>query len=273
MLRDPARNTIELSVSGDRITALELILLDKDKRITPLDLEMVTDFLLEAAGLSSGKIHKFNEQMQSVIQSIVASTDKEPIRLNASRYLLTLRRPDPGEPLSFYRITVNSMDASREVLAEHSAPTLDTSTGSSSEDRKLKGEFQSLVESWHKIKHAVVRQLKKEDLSSVLAGKALARQTDAINWLVKNGKHYEMKSQGIELERFEALEPGKRYSVYVEVRESSKLIDDKSRQVLKQSDDSYQVNYTVEKIKGHWYITDSMIVEEAGAKAKRGSNS
>ena len=76
-----------------------------------------------------------------------------------------------------------------------------------------------------------------------------------------------MSAKGISVERFSEITPGQKYAVFVEIKELSKLMDDTNNQVIKETDDSYKVNYTVEKINGEWFITDSAFVDKSTTPA------
>jgi hypothetical protein len=126
---------------------------------------------------------------------------------------------------------------------------------------ELKSEFTNLITKWQSLKKAAVKERDSSSLFQVLGGKALARQTDAIKWLVTNQKHYDMSAKNINVDRYTELAPGEKYSVYAQLTEMSKYIDDGTSpsQVLKDTTLTYSVIYTVEKVDGRWVITDSAL--------------
>jgi len=151
---------------------------------------------------------------------------------------------------------------------ESGAPPTETSSSKAlSKDELLKKQFLDLIVNWQRIKKTAVRQQQTNELSQALAGKALTRQSEAIKWLAGNHKYYEMISQGATLEHFDSLIPGKKYAVFVEVKEKSRYIDESGKQKPKETDDTYKVNYTIEKIGQHWLITDSALIKQGTKKS------
>jgi len=126
---------------------------------------------------------------------------------------------------------------------------------------QLKHEFLELIESWQRLKKTAVRQRETTELSQVLAGAALTRQSNAIKWLAANHKYYDMTPKGAQVNRLEEQTPDKKYYVYAQVKESSKYLDEANGQILKDSEDTYNVRYTVEKSGDHWVISDSALVK------------
>lgn len=96
----------------------------------------------------------------------------------------------------------------------------------------------------------------------MLSGRALVRQTDAIKWLQANKKYYDMNPRSVVVDRFNELTKGQKYAVYAQVKESSKYMDEPTGQVIKDSEDTYNVNYTIEKSGDKWLISDSAIVTQ-----------
>jgi len=139
-----------------------------------------------------------------------------------------------------------------------------------SKDEQLKKDFQDVIQNWQLLKKTAVKDRKTNLLTSALAGKALIRQSDAIKWLAGNHKYYDMTPGGAKIEKVNALVPGKKYAVYAEVKEKTKYLDDSTDQVLKATDDTYKVNYTIEKIGEHWLITDSALVKTSTEKQGQG---
>ncbi len=134
-------------------------------------------------------------------------------------------------------------------------------------DEQLKKEFQDVIQNWQSLKKTAIKERKGDLLSQALAGKALIRQSDAIKWLVNNHKYYDMTPGGAQIEKIEALVSGKKYAVYAVVKEKTKFVDEATKQVLKETDDTYKVNYTIEKIGEHWLITDSALIKASASKS------
>lgn len=148
------------------------------------------------------------------------------------------------------------------------APETVEATGNQTAPVSLKDTFRDVINGWQKLKKVAVRQKDTSELSTVLSGRALVRQSDAIKWLVANHKYYDMNPKGTVVDRFVELNKGQKYAVYAQVREASKYIDEPTGQVIKDSDDVYNVNYTIEKVADKWLISDSAIVNPPGKPAK-----
>lgn len=94
------------------------------------------------------------------------------------------------------------------------------------------------------------------------------RQSDAIKWLQTNHKYYDMNPRTVVVDRFVDIVKGQKYAVYAQVKESSKYMDEPTGQVIKDSEDTYNVNYTIEKSGDKWLISDSSIVGQPTKSAK-----
>ena len=248
-------------------------------------MQMAVDFLLEAVGTKGKKIARLNGELEKNKQSILFKSDTNPLSFNAGHYLVYIQRQEAGGSERWnYSIRVNSRDASADVLKEHSVvsgggtvpgtqddhaagsasgpvtpvESAGGSTGNTSDP--LKEEFANVIKNWQKVKKSVVRQRQLEDLTQCLSGRALQRQSDAVKWLITNHKYYDMNPLGVTVFRYSELTAGSKYSVIAQVKEASKLMDEQSGKVVKETTDSYKVNYTIEKSGDHWLITVSAIV-------------
>lgn len=149
---------------------------------------------------------------------------------------------------------------------EDSTTTSESSTPSP--PGTLKDIFRETIFNWQKLKKVAVRQRDTSELSTVLSGRALVRQTDAIKWLQTNKKYYDMNPRSVVVDRYNELVKGQKYAVYAQVKESSKYMDEPTGQVIKDSEDTYNVNYTIEKSGDKWLISDSAIVTQPKNKTK-----
>jgi hypothetical protein len=277
-LVDPAGNHLRLSVDADKVTVAELAIARRKPALKDfLDLEMAADFLLEAVGTKSQKIATLNAALEKDKQAVLFKSDASPLSYAAGHYLVFIQRQkEQGGELYNYSIRVNSRDASRDAIKQHevsgSAPlpgSQDTEAPSTppaaaeaaaTAGDGLKEQFVAVIKNWQKVKKSAVRSRQATELAEALRGKALQRQSDAIKWLVTNHKYYDMTPLSVTVSRYSELAPGSKFSVIAQVKESSKLIDEASSKVIKESSDTYNVNYTVEKIDDRWLITDSAIV-------------
>lgn len=278
---DAGHNRLKVEVRGEQVTQAQLDLL-RDKPVAQelLDLEMGCDFLLESLGAKPAHISDFNQQMEKHNESILSKSGAE---LSAGHLLVAIHRsPVSGTDKVNFDIRVINKEASPDIIKEHSAGTTeaavapvpgtaavssepDNDKSQTSSGNQMKDEFVNLISNWQKIKKSAVRERQVSHLTDILSGRALARQSDAVKWLTSNHKYYEMNPRGVIVDRYTELAPGKKYAVFAQVKEGSKLIDDATGQVLKEAEDTYKVNYTVEKVGEHWFITDSSVIATTSA--------
>jgi hypothetical protein len=266
---DKNQNRLRIKVADEKVTEAQLhIVKDKPVAADFLDLQMSADFLLEAVGVKDKKIVEFNKEIEKSKDTFLRA-DSKPLDLPVGRYLVSfLRQPIQGQDKFNYLIRINSQDASKDAIKEVgvTAPTpapvetaVATPPAPPSGD-ELKETFAGVIKNWQKIKKSAVRQRQTAELAEILAGRALTKQTDAVKWLASNKKYYDMNPRGVTVEKFTEVAPGKKYVVFALVREASKYIDEASGQTLKETDDTYKVNYTIEKVGERWFITDSALV-------------
>lgn len=281
---DAARNTVKLDTSGNQITRAELgFARGSGDNKDFLDLEMTSDFLLEALGAKPARIAEFNSELEKNRDRVMSG--KNAHSFVAGRYQVTIDRTGRDSTYGSL-IVVNSLDANKAALQAHSvkpenpkiaslppvapprsttppvvkkppAPTTSATINPSIDPRR--DEFANVIRSWQNLKKSVVRKRDTAPLADVLSGRALARQTDAVKWLVTNKKYYDMNPRGVQVDKYQEQVPGKKYVVLAQVREFSKFIDEPTGQVLKEADDKYTVNYTLEKVGDRWMITDSAL--------------
>lgn len=278
---DEDANSLKLKVDGEDVVEARLrVGLDVVKGQELLGLKVVSDNLLEGLGLSSARIDKFNQILDAQGVVLTDEASAAPLSVKAGNYMVGLVRADwKGEGKQRFDITVyNRFTKSGTVVSK---PNTDTKVDDSrvvmtlspeelakQAENKLKEEFQSVIQSWQNIKKEAIHDRKTDNLSKVLAGKALSRQLTAVNWLANNNKYYDLAPKNSVVLGFKDLGGGKKYQVTVQIEENSKLIDESSKQVLKDVDDAYKVNYTMDKINSNWFIVDSAIVDpqQSGGK-------
>lgn len=295
---DDHHNKLHLDLNGQQITRAELALNNRelsgnaDKDL--LDMQMNIDFFLEAVGIKPGKIEELNAELAKNKEVLLKGNDPTPLNLKAGRCFVSIEKKKSidGNKLD-YLVSVNSLEANKQILKQHSVSesdvpkprtTVATSTPSDAtytplkqpvkpvvttpvatpvatmSDTALKDQFIQVISSWQKVKKVAVHDRQTDQLATVLAGKALVRQTDAIKWLTTNKKFYDMNPKGVVVDQFAELAPAKKYMVSAQVREAYKFIDEPTGKVLKEVDDVNKVNYTIEKIAGKWVITDSALL-------------
>jgi hypothetical protein len=276
---DEKRNRVKLDLTGDQITRAELTINGTKQSAVPginmLNLQMNIDFLLESVGIRANRIQAINAQIEHEKDALLNGND--PVTINAGRYSLNVEKHNSGNTVD-YVIAVNSMDANKKVIRqpwvsmvtpkdvpskieEHVTPQTDSGKPAAGADHtQLKGQFAELIGNWQKVKKEAVKTRQAEQLGTVLSGKALTRQTDAVKWLVTNHRYYDMTPKGVVVEQFTEILPAKKYMVAAQVHEAYKFIDEQTGKVLKEVDDINKVNYTVEKQGGKWVISDSVLL-------------
>jgi hypothetical protein len=298
---DAKGNSVHLEVAGEHVTRAELNLPERPSSGHPqqdlLDLQMNVDFLLEAVGLKPKKIADLNAELEKN-RDALTKTEAPSLNLKTGRFLVNIgKRKSTGGNAFDYTISINSMDAHKAILQEHSVkeepkkppvavqppkvetpiavstPTtsppirMTTTPSAPSTGDALKDEFGTVVRNWQGTKKVVLKTKETEELKNSLGGKALALQLNAVKWLTDNHKYYDMVPKGVVVENYSELVPGKKYSVLVQVKESMRYIDENSKQVLKDTDDTYRVTYTLEKQNGRWLIMDSAVVKSSPERA------
>ncbi len=299
---DLKQNHLKLSVSQEQVTSAQLGIGNSgtDNTRDFLDIEMASDFLLESLGAKPRKIADFNKQLEKNIQSLKPGS--RSLSLTAGRFQVILDRSKKAQPYSCL-ISVNSLDANKKVIAEHSVseekpensdektevrrPIMDVikkplpkpkpasataaqnpaAQKTASSDPK-KDEFTATIKTWQQVKKLALKKRDISHLAEILHGTALSKQTTAVKWLQTHGNYYEMDPRGCNVEKYSDLGGGKKYSVIAEVREFSKYMREADNAVLKEVDDKYTVNYTIEKVNDKWMISDSSVVTSANQQSK-----
>jgi ARC6-like, IMS domain len=288
---DGKQNRIRLELSGDLITHAELTLSHyqpvNDPVINMLNMLMNIDFFLESVGLKPSRIQNVNVQIDRNKETVLS--DSAPLNITTGRYAFTMeKRPLEGGRFDCI-VAVNSLDADKKIIKhpwvssepkkETSPPPMkvttalpetsstSTSPAPAADRSQLKAQFVDLINNWQKIKKEAVKSRQPEQLSAVLAGKALVRQTDAVKWLITNHKYYDMNPKGAVIDQYTEILPSKKYMVAAQVHEAYKFIDDTTGKTLKEVDDVNKVNYTVEKVGAKWVITDSKLLTPNNATA------
>jgi len=283
-LVDAGDNRLKIEVSGEKVTEAYLSLVkDNTSSNDLLDLQMSANFLLEAVGAKSPKIAEFNGQLEKNKDTVLLQSEAKPVTLSAGRYLVSIQKESANGTGRFrYSLRVNSRDISKDVLKQHSvaqgssdgsgAPAGNGGAGGESPGSTtqiasttapptdLLEEFSNVIKNWQRIKKSVTRNRHAGDLAEVLAGRALALQTEAVKWLVTNRKYWEMTLKDVNVEKYSELVPAKKYTVIAQVKQSRRFVDDVSGTVLKDIEDNDKVSYTVERLGDRWFITDYSIV-------------
>lgn len=292
-LNDKEENRLKLNVNSDQVTSAQLQIgkLGKGHVKDFLDIQMASDFLLESLGAKPRKIIEFNQELEK--NKAALKPGARGLALKAGRYQVTIDRSKNAQPYSCL-IAVNSLDANKSILAEHSVnpddekpdenkaekrpimdvinaaikkpaaakPKIQVAAMSPSVDPRRE-ELESAIKGWQQVKKKALKTRDASELAQVLSGVALSKQNTAVKWLQTHGNYYEMEPRGCTVEKYTDLGGAKKYSVVAVVREFSKYLRESDKAVLKEVDDKYTVNYTLEKISDKWFIVDSAVLNSA----------
>lgn len=302
-LADPQENKLTLQTDGDKLTSAELFLTHQPGNPQAfINLQMVMDFMLEALGARDKKINDFNSFLEKNKEKILKSevTETKPLTTTSGPYLISIASSKPGMKEPSYLIQVKSKNATAELVKSHSSDALRQLDENPQPSRNptitvnvpptkrppdagnktkvpvkqppqvttdtLKQEFADTIRGWQTIKKAAVRNQDPSELSKILSGKALDKQTVAIGWLVKKKDYYDLTPKGVIVDHYEELSQSpRRFAVFAQVKEMSKLIDQTTGKQLSESDDQYNVKYTIERTGDHWTINDSDLVKPGAA--------
>jgi hypothetical protein len=284
-MTDERENHLKVNVKNEQVTSARLGLgkLGSGNVRDFLDIEMASDFLLESLGARPRKISEFNKLLEKNRGAL--KPGGAGISLAAGRYQVSIERSTAARPYSCL-IAVNSLDAAKSVLAEHSAiAAQETPPDETLTDNKLalvgkkppagkakppsainptvdprRDEFVSTIKAWQQIKKTALKKRDPAHLSDILYGTALSKQSTAVKWLQTHGNYYDMEPRGCAVDSYTDLGGGKKYSVVAQVREFSKYVRESDNAVLKEVDDKYTVDYTIEKVNDKWMITGSQVV-------------
>lgn len=293
-LVDKSNNTMKIEATDQKqITAVDLVVVGVST-MDPLAVEMTCDFLLEALGIRPARIADFNIALEK--SKIDIYKDAKRVGLTAGRYKVTFK-PKAAEPKTLtIRIespepVVESTDETgvaparpkrntigdlgeifRNIIpkpeVESPPPKVEPPAEKShatvtkvNPSADLKTTFKDLVQNWQKIKRNAVKNRDISELPNVLSGHALTVQTGGIKWLSSKHQYYEMVPMAVEVNSVNEVVKDKKYSVIATVKESSKLYDDQNNQLLREAEDVYHVNYTVERDGDKYVISDSSIIK------------
>lgn len=272
-LKDDYSNRLNIIGSDGKVMAAELkINKEKDGPQDFLELVMSADSMLEAVKVSPKAIAAFNQQIEKNKQTILRQSANSPFNALAGRYIVSFQRlnketDDAKEAQEHsFLIKLYCRDANPEMIKRHS---LSQNGKDSANQDPLMQTFTDLLSNWQKVKKQVLRERNTEGLTDVLSGKALGRQQDGVKWLSTNRKYYDMNPKGIIVEKYTEVTAGQKYIVSADVKEITRLVDETTGDVLKEVDDGYKVNYTVEKVGDKWLISDSAIIGVSTAGAKK----
>lgn len=294
-LVDKMNDSIKIEATDQKqITAVDLTLVGP-AATDFLGVEMTSDFLLEALGTRPARISDFNVALEKAKTTIFVNS--RAVTLTAGRYkvsfklsskdenggrTLTIRMesPDIGiegaeekhSIISDFGDLASAFDKIKPVPGVDPLPPKESKPSEQSSEPvfkaskpghpgDLKATFKELVQNWQKIKRNAVKNRDISELPQVLAGHALTVQTGGIKWLSSKHQYYEMVPMAVEVNSVNEIIKDKKYSVIATVKESSKLYDEQSNQLLREAEDTYHVNYTVEKQGDKYVISDSSIIK------------
>lgn len=294
-LVDDAKNRLKLKVSGDDVTHAELLLVNQSPKPSQiLAIQMTADFLLEAVGAQPGKIADFNNDMTKQQEKLQSGAPDGSVNLKAGTYVVQIQKkpaqestvpgnvsflialdnqkptivasatPTKTTPTSFSIYSTPTATTTPPVVTTppKTATTPTTTTPAPKSDDLLHKQFSNLITSWQQMKRAAVKNRQAASLSRILGGNALATQNRAIEWLIENKRFYEMTPMELKVLTYKEITPAK-YEIETFIKERRQLVSADSMKVEKDTTQSYNVIYTVERIRGAWLITDTRVVTKS----------
>ncbi|MBK9142249.1 MAG: DUF4101 domain-containing protein [Candidatus Melainabacteria bacterium] len=147
------------------------------------------------------------------------------------------------------------------TLAMKSAPTATEPKAAESSDtdankNRLIAEFTDLMQRWQLVKKATVKSRQSTNLTQILGGRALSLHTRAVGTLLNNHMYYEITPRRLKVESFKEITPGTKYLVRAHIEERRQFVNADTMSIQKDEEHSYNVEYTVEKVRGTWLIID-----------------
>ncbi len=161
------------------------------------------------------------------------------------------------------RTTVNTNDHSNDSTTGSAASATQASgqPGRPADDQ-LKRQFINLIEGWQRIKRTAMKSRQSSNLTRILGGKALETQNQALRWLMEKNLYYDMTPIELNVQSYKAVVPQSKYEVACYIKEKQQLMSATTMKAVKDaSEKSYKVIYTVEKIRGAWLITNSVVTQ------------
>lgn len=157
--------------------------------------------------------------------------------------------------------TTSNTTISNTTAGSTAAPQSNTTEPAADTNDPLKEELAQAIRTWQTIKKSALKDRDTKSLSKILSGKLLQRQISSIAALVESKHFYELTPKGVTVEKYTEISASpKRYSVFAKVKELTKIMKVGSTAPEKETDDTYNVNYTIEKSGDAWTISDSLLL-------------
>lgn len=199
------------------------------------------------------------------ISYLIALDNQKPLVASASTPKVdttqfTVHTPNTGSVASTNTTptTISSVSPTTKTPTTTTTTTpVKTTTPAKPPEDLLHKQFSNLIYNWQQIKRAAVKTRQSSSLTRILGGKALTTQNNAIEWLLNNKKYYEMTPLELKIQTYREITPGSKYEVDTFIKERRQLMNANTLKAEKDTTSSYNVTYTVEKIRGAWLITDT----------------
>ncbi|MCA9804163.1 MAG: DUF4101 domain-containing protein [Cyanobacteria bacterium HKST-UBA02] len=142
------------------------------------------------------------------------------------------------------------------AMKSPSAVTAPQAADTDAEKNRLIAEFTDLMQRWQLVKKATVKSRQSTNLTQILGGKALSLHTQAVSILQNKHMYYEITPRRLKVESYKEISPGKKYLVKAHIEERRQFVNADTMSIQRDDEHSYNVEYTVEKVRGSWLITD-----------------
>lgn len=118
----------------------------------------------------------------------------------------------------------------------------------------IRSEVEDTLDRWTSIHHRAVRQVREDELSSILAGEALEKQLGSVRWLHDNNAYWDVTTYDRRTDAWEIVTPTW-VRVLVWRNEKGDYYEDGKYYPKSSYHEQYQARFVLEKIGEKWLIT------------------
>jgi len=180
------------------------------------------------------------------------TTSSEPEKTPAPKFVVSEPANKTEKPSALDKPVTLAMKSPATASAPKAAESSDTDANRS----RLIAEFTDLMQRWQMVKKATVKSRQSTNLTQILGGKALSLHTRAVGTLLNNHMYYEITPRRLKVESFKEITPGTKYLVKAHIEERRQFVNADTMSIQRDDEHSYNVEYTVEKVRGSWLIID-----------------
>ncbi|MBA4027292.1 MAG: hypothetical protein C0473_03525 [Cyanobacteria bacterium DS3.002] len=226
--------------------------------------KVLTDEQSLASSISPAKTEPVDETPTVASTATTARTSTAPIKSTPTKGITAKAGVTKTSTIKPATTVASSKPAAKPTKVETTETTpeaVKTEPQPAATKDPLRDELAGAIRSWQTIKKSALKDRNPAGLSKILSGTLLQRQTDSIKALTDSKHYYELTPKGVVVEKYTELSSSpQKYSVYAKVMELTKIMKDGATKPEKETDDTYSVNYTVERSGDHWTISNSLLL-------------